>query len=501
MDKRLAARLKAAHGYYHEDKNTNSQSKILQVQDNGGLVPEEGEKTARISQKKLKELVPTYNSSLMFELSLSFGGYHVDYTRNGSFLLLGGQQGHVSLIKWRNGQLMTEFHTKELIRDVKFLQNELLFAVAQRKAIHIYDSQGLEIHYLRTHSEPQRLEYLPYHFLLVSANNHGFLKYLDITTGLPVAEHRFHFENVNDMKQNPWNSVIGVADARGLVTMWTPNINKPVLKLVSHNGPCTALAMDMRGLYLTTAGADNRLKIYDLRNVSEPLYSYWTEYPCRGLDISQTGLLSVNELDTVKVWKDWQVEKQKIPYMEHHCRSPAVDARFVPYEDFLGIGMKDGFCNACIPGSGIANFDSFEANPFSNARQRQEKEVRDLLDKLPPDTIVVNPHEIGTVDKAQPEVIKAELKAEREEVERAGREKAAKKSVKKEEGGKHKEKKVKKQSVHEQKVREKIQESIREKEKPETERRMRAAKDIQFLNSITPQLIGAPKKKPKLSEE
>ena len=98
---------------------------------------------------------------------------------------------------------MTEFHTKELIRDVKFLQNELLFAVAQRKALYIYDSQGIEIHYMKNNIEPQKLEYLPYHFLLVSANNHGFLKYLDISTGLPVAEHRFHFENVNDMKQNP----------------------------------------------------------------------------------------------------------------------------------------------------------------------------------------------------------------------------------------------------------------------------------------------------------
>ena len=98
---------------------------------------------------------------------------------------------------------MTEFHTKELIRDVKFLQNELMFAVAQRKAIHIYDNQGIEIHCLSNYIEPQKLEYLPYHFLLVSANNHGFMKYLDVSTGKPVAEHRFHFENVNDMKQNP----------------------------------------------------------------------------------------------------------------------------------------------------------------------------------------------------------------------------------------------------------------------------------------------------------
>ena len=99
MDKRLAARLKAAHGYYTEDKNLNNQSKILQTQTGGFLIPDEGEKTSKLTQKKLKDIVPTYNSSLMFDLSLSFGGYYVDYTKNGSFLLLGGQKGHVSLIK------------------------------------------------------------------------------------------------------------------------------------------------------------------------------------------------------------------------------------------------------------------------------------------------------------------------------------------------------------------------------------------------------------------
>ena len=99
MDKRLAARLKAAHSYYHEDKIINSQSKILQTQSEGYLVPENDEKTSKISQKKLKELVPTYNSQLMFDFSLSFGGYCLDYTKNGSFLLLGGEKGHVSLIK------------------------------------------------------------------------------------------------------------------------------------------------------------------------------------------------------------------------------------------------------------------------------------------------------------------------------------------------------------------------------------------------------------------
>lgn len=493
MNKKLAARLKAAHGYYHEDKVANNESKLLQTQSEGFLVPEEGEKTTKVTQKMLKNLVPTYNSSLIFDLSLSFGGYYLDYTKNGSFLVLGGQQGHVSLIKWREAKLVTEFHTKELIRDIKFLQNELMFAVAQRKCIYIYDNQGIEIHCLRNHIEPQKIEYLPYHFLLVSSNNHGYLKYLDISTGKPVSEHRFHFENVNDMKQNPWNSVIGVADGRGLVTMWTPNINKPVVRLVSHNGPCTQLAVDIRGLYLASSGADNKVKIYDLRSLSDPLYEYWTKYPCSSLEISQTGLLGVAELDTLKIWKDWQITKQKIPYMEHVSKSPVIETKFVPYEDFLGLGTRNGFSNLCIPGSGIANYDTFEANPFINTRQRQEQEVKALLDKLPPSTIVVNPHDIGVIDKAQPEVIDAELKAQQAEQENKIAEKKAKKRKRKEE-------KHKKLSVHEKKTREKIQNSFREKEKNKIEANLKAAKDINFLNEITSDILGMPKKKPKTTD-
>lgn len=44
--------------------------------------------------------------------------------------------------------------------------------------------------------------------------------------------------------------------------------------------------------------------------------------------------------------------------------------------------------------------------------QGREKEVHMLLEKLQPETIILNPHEIGVADRASQDVIRAEQKAE-----------------------------------------------------------------------------------------
>ncbi|KAM6562014.1 hypothetical protein CsatB_022012 [Cannabis sativa] len=56
-----------------------------------------------------------------------------------------------------------------------------------------------------------------------------------------------------------------------------------------------------------------------------------------------------------------------------------------------------GWSSILISGSGEPNFDSWVANPFETSKQRREKEVRSLLYKLPPETIMLNPTNIGSV--------------------------------------------------------------------------------------------------------
>lgn len=69
---------------------------------------------------------------------------------------------------WQSGRLHTELHLKETVRSIRWLHDESFFAVAQKKYVYIYDKDGLEIHQLRNHVEVNKMEFLPYHFLLAT---------------------------------------------------------------------------------------------------------------------------------------------------------------------------------------------------------------------------------------------------------------------------------------------------------------------------------------------
>ncbi|GMF74594.1 unnamed protein product [[Candida] boidinii] len=176
-------------------------------------------------------------------------------------------------------------------------------------------------------------------------------------------------------------------------------MSTPLVKIQACRGPVRSLAVNRDGRYMVVSGADKTLKIWDIRTWKE-LDSYHTPTQANTVDISDKGLVSVGWGPHVTVWKDTLKTKQNSPYMNHMLPSSQIEtARFVPFEDILGLGHKKGMSSIIVPGSGEANYDALELNPYETTKQRQQTEVRSLLNKLQPDMITLDPNVIGTVDK------------------------------------------------------------------------------------------------------
>ena len=100
----------------------------------------------------------------------------------------------------------------------------------------------------------------------------------------------------------------------------------------------------------------------------------------------------------LQVWRDALSSKAQAPYMNHELAGGALRSlTFCPYEDVLAAGHAGGLSTLLVPGCGEPNFDSLVADPYERAPARREKEVHQLLQKLQPEMIVLDPTTIGQV--------------------------------------------------------------------------------------------------------
>ncbi|BFZ59069.1 putative U3 small nucleolar RNA-associated protein 7 [Saitoella coloradoensis] len=399
-DKKLRSNMKKVEHSFHDAAYKAADSELLLQEEEGVLEAEGMERTYKFRQDQLRQEVDVATAQKSFDLKLpAFGPYAIDYTRNGRHLLIGGRKGHVASFDWREGKLHSEIQLNETVRDVKWLHNESMYAVAQKKHVFIYDRTGMELHRLKNHIEVQHMEFLPYHFLLATVGNAGWLKYQDTSTGNLVAELRTKLGQPACMTQNQQNAAIHVGHANGTVTLWAPTMSTPLVKLQTHSGPVRSMAVDRSGKYMATGGAEGRLRIWDLRMYKE-VHSYYTPTPPSTINISDRGLLAVGWGPHMTVWKDALRVKQQSPYMTHLAAGEQiVDARFCPFDDVLGFGHTGGFSSIVVPGSGEPNYDAYELNPYETVDQRRETEVRMLMEKIQPSMIALDTSFIGTLDR------------------------------------------------------------------------------------------------------
>ncbi|OJJ01573.1 hypothetical protein ASPVEDRAFT_130377 [Aspergillus versicolor CBS 583.65] len=405
-DKKLRSNLQAVEEKYKDAALRAKDAEILMEHEAGFLEPEgEMERTYRVRQDEIAANVGIETAKKKFELRLDdFGPYRMDYTRNGRELMLAGRKGHVATMDWRNGKLGCELHLRETVRDARWLHNNQYFAVAQKKAVYIYDRQGVELHCLDRIVEPNFLEFLPYHFLLASTQMSGHLKYTDTSTGQLIAEIPTKAGAPTAMAQNPWNAIIHVGHQNGTVSLWSPNTEAPLVKALVHRGPVRSMAIDRQGRYMVSTGQDLKMQVWDIRMYRE-VHSYSCYQPGASVSISDRGLTAVGWGTQASIWRGLfdaaaaDTQKVQSPYMSWGGDGQRIEnLRWCPYEDILGVAHDKGFASIIVPGAGEPNFDALEVNPYENPKQRQEAEVRALMNKLQPGMISLDPSFIGRVD-------------------------------------------------------------------------------------------------------
>lgn len=216
------------------------------------------------------------------------------------------------------------------------------------------------------------------------------------------------------MTQNQHNAVIFTGHSCGVVNLYTPNFSDPVASILTHPNSVNNISVDLTGNYMVTSGTDSKMRVWDLRTYKQ-LYEYFNPLVATSMSISQKGLLAVSFGNVVEIWKDYGKTKQKEPYMKHHFKNNQTktkNLKFVNFEDFLGVGTNFGYSSLVIPGSGEANFDTFENNPFQTKKQRQTSEVRMLLEKIPSTMITLDPNNVNRVDGRSKTIIKREREQE-----------------------------------------------------------------------------------------
>ena len=255
----------------------------------GGFIETDGnEKTYRLKQDTIVQQVDLNTAKNAINLQLTkFGPYRMNYSRNGRYMLFGGQKGHVAILDCQRTNLGAELQLHEEVHDVHFLHNPTLFAVAQNKYTYIYDHKGVEIHCMKKHERPYRLDFLPYHFLLTTIGHSGWIKWHDVSTGEYVGGYQTGHGPSRVLKHNPINAVSHVGHSngknsyyitihvliilytfillpiythisptpfyfffQGVVSLWSPASGKALVSMFVHKAPVADLAIDREGRLL-----------------------------------------------------------------------------------------------------------------------------------------------------------------------------------------------------------------------------------------------------------
>ena len=328
-----------------------ARSEMLQTAEKGYI-----EDDVHLTQKQILKEIPIAIASRKFDFKLENGPYVGDITLNGRTILMGGNGGHFAAFDWYEGKKFFELFPDDEVRDVTFLFDETLSAMATNKSVYIHDKNGVQIHELKEHKKPLFLTFLRNHWLLASASENGRLVYTDVTEGKTVATIKTKRGRPNCMCHNRHNGIISIGQGNGVVSFWSPNIPEPAATVFTHPAPLTAIDIDISGNKMATAACDGSVKIWDLRNFDRK-YSRSNDFIASNLAFSATGVLGVARGTKVQFYKSYDVKK---PFLQNDFGANVKSLKFVMFDDFAICGLDNGISSVVVPGSGEPNIDSNE---------------------------------------------------------------------------------------------------------------------------------------------
>lgn len=344
------------------------------------------EQKQELDQETIQRNVNLYTKDKCFNINLENGPFKSSYTRNGSHILTHSSNGYYSCFSSQNFNLCFETNLNDKIYDATFLHNEMYSAAAQEDCVFVYDNNGSELHSCREMKNTRKLDFLPYHFLLAGLSKNGFLNYLDTSIGEIASSLFIGSKSVPSMEVNHNTGVIYLGSENGVVSLWAPSQKSYLMKVSCHKSAINSINIDRSGNKLITTGSDNKLKVFDIRNTYTPLKSIKMKNSGTCTALSQRDLLAFSHGNKICVLKDFEEL-----YTNYNAFGVVSSLEFCSHEDVLLIGHNKGISTIVVPGSGDPIFDSNEVSPFLNRKERQNHEVRSLLEKIPYDMISLKP--------------------------------------------------------------------------------------------------------------
>lgn len=333
-----------------------------------------------VTQREIKKAIPVSVASKAFDMKFSHGPYCINVDLAGKYVIYGGD-GEYGAFNMFSGAKIGESVLSGDIRSCCFLHNETQAAFATSKNLYISSTSKdfTLLHDIQEARNAFAVTFLHKFFNVVSVTRNNRLVYIDVTNG-KINANFYTKHPPTSMCQNKSNGVIALGHDNGQISLWTPNQNEAVVQLYRHPSRVNAVDIDLAGNYLAAGHGDGNLQIWDLRSMKR-IQQNQSNYPgITDVRFSATGVLGVSRNNYFELYQTFQDRRA---YLKHKFSSKINNFVFTMFDDFALFGLEDGIASLVVPGVGEPNIDINIANPFGTVRFRQEKEVRDLLDKLP----------------------------------------------------------------------------------------------------------------------